>query len=145
MLALQRRSFLAMSSPPSLVDAGDFPTLSRSGPSQRTLKRLRSKTNVQDEERQGPAELTPYFEAQRELMCGVHALNHAVGIPHFCSQDLDEAVDVVVAEAHACAAEVGEQGEEAICMHMGKEGITLSKPWQVLSTSTEFGSLARRL
>ena len=109
-----------MSSPPCLVDAGDFRTLSRSGPSQTRLKRLRSKTNVQDEERQGPAERTPYLEAQRELMCGVHALNHAVGFPQVCSQDLDEAVDVAVAEAHACAAEVGEKCEEAGWMHIEK-------------------------
>ena len=49
----------------------------------------------------------PYFEHQRASLCGLHALNHAVGYPCFTEEDMEAAVDNVLSEALAAALAVG--------------------------------------
>jgi len=55
-------------------------------------------------------------------MCALHAINAAVGGPHFAVDRLRRAAESVVSEAAACAAQVGEVSEERIANHMLDNG-----------------------
>jgi len=55
-------------------------------------------------------------------MCGMHALNHAVGSPAFTASHLDVAVGRVVDEALAAALAVGAECEETASNHTGPGG-----------------------
>ncbi len=64
----------------------------------------------------------PYFEQQRGLMCAVHALNHSVGHPAFCAEDMDAAVEHIVCEALAFATAVNQTSEETTERHVSAGG-----------------------
>ena len=54
----------------------------------------------------------PYFEEQRQHLCGLHALNHAVGFAAFTEADMEAAVGIILDEACAAARAAGVPREE---------------------------------
>ncbi|MCP4243202.1 MAG: hypothetical protein GY772_21820, partial [bacterium] len=115
-----------MAQPPGVADYAAFPLLAPSStPSRRRLRRKchhgatsfgGPSTSIRGD---GPL---PYFEPQEAAMCGMHALNHAVGSPAFTAWHLDAAVSRVVDEALAAALEVGAECEETVSNHTAPGG-----------------------
>ena len=64
----------------------------------------------------------PYFEEQRQRLCGLHALNHAVGFRAFAEADMEAAVEIILDEASAAAHAAGVASEERRGNHVHPGG-----------------------
>ena len=97
---------------PQFASTADFPALWMVADGQvASQKRRRLGRKTQERTVDIATRPPPYFEEQRQRLCGLHALNHAVGFRAFAEADMEAAVEIILNEASAAAHAAGVASE----------------------------------
>lgn len=113
------------------------------------FRRLRRKTQTQPEMEDFPPLVQPavppppdmYLERQVGGLCAVHAMNNALGAPHFNADHLREAARMFVDEVAAAGAVHGETSTEFISSHMAPNGNFSIEAVAKASSPNQVGSI----
>ena len=125
-----------MAQAPVSTDYAAFPVLPTSatpGPHRRTGKCAPDSASLSGPSLNSSTDgFAPHFERQQAAMCGLHALNHAVGCSMFTPSDLDAAVRRIVDEAQRVRCKWAQRAKRRLPTTVGLAAGIQSKCWLML-------------